>query len=238
MKIFVIVWVAHFLLMNMETLKSLFNPCDISKEKNSNLRTLIKTVTKAFEMQNVTYWVDYGTALGAYRYCDVIPWDYDADISYLYRDHNKLLRALEDITQNKEFVYHKELSALHYRRVYIDLFPWEKVRNWWSLKSVYNLFTDRIDSVDNYMMYRVNVRKYETPKRFVKNFFLDYFPLNFLNTRSNVKFADYEVYTLRNLSELVQWRYRRTIDRVIPSSVFCFDTFYNSSGGRNSCLNL
>ena len=45
--------------------------CDINVEKRDNIRYLTNVVTKVLEKYNVTYWLDFGTALGAYRWVHV-----------------------------------------------------------------------------------------------------------------------------------------------------------------------
>lgn len=58
--------------------------CYLSKEKLNSLRYAIQKISQMMEQCNKTYWLDYGTLLGAMQYGDVLPWDGDADISYLY----------------------------------------------------------------------------------------------------------------------------------------------------------
>ena len=41
--------------------------CDFSEEKNNKIRHVLKTVTEVLEKHNVTYWLDNGALLGAYR---------------------------------------------------------------------------------------------------------------------------------------------------------------------------
>ena len=39
--------------------------CDLSEEKNNNIRHVLKTVTEVLERHNVTFWLDNGALLGA-----------------------------------------------------------------------------------------------------------------------------------------------------------------------------
>ncbi|XP_060584310.1 uncharacterized protein RP689-like [Ruditapes philippinarum] len=117
--------------------KKRLEPCDISPQKSENLRVLIKTVSRALEMYNVTYWVDYGTVLGAYRYCDVIPWDHDADIGYLESERRKVIQAGAVVNSHRGFFMDDTKAS--YGNYTLDLFVWKKVKNWWSFSSIGNL---------------------------------------------------------------------------------------------------
>ncbi|XP_053400421.1 uncharacterized protein RP689-like [Mercenaria mercenaria] len=209
-------------------------PCDSSEEKNKDLRLLIKTVTRAFEIYNVTYWVDYGTALGAYRYCDVIPWDHDADISYLNTDYTKVVKAAEEV--NKQNGFSMDPEKAFFRNQSLDLFPWEKVKNWLSFSSVYKFVTGKTETDENYRMYQVNKAENYALKTYILNVFLENFPAVYLSNRSRVQFADFKVYTVRNLSEFVRWKYYFTHNKVVPFYLDCLNKFYNATGGMTKCV--
>ncbi|KAI8521234.1 hypothetical protein Bbelb_009880 [Branchiostoma belcheri] len=57
--------------------------CYLSREKMEDMRHLVVTICQVFEELNQTYWLDYGTLLGAVRLGDVLPHDGDVDISRL-----------------------------------------------------------------------------------------------------------------------------------------------------------
>lgn len=42
----------------------------------------------------ITYWLEFGSALGAVRHHNVIPWDYDGDVGLLSADYIKLVHVL------------------------------------------------------------------------------------------------------------------------------------------------
>lgn len=72
---------------------------NISEVQNIAYRLLFETV-KVLEKNNITYYIVYGTLIGAYRHTNFIPWDSDIDIAV---PQNELLKLVE--------VCRKELPA-------------------------------------------------------------------------------------------------------------------------------
>lgn len=80
------------------------NYCDITEfpvEKNTALLSLqlcdvqlLRIVDKILRKYNITYWLDYGTLLGAVRHKGFIPWDDDMDISVVRYDFSRLKKEI------------------------------------------------------------------------------------------------------------------------------------------------
>ncbi|KIY94186.1 hypothetical protein MNEG_13774 [Monoraphidium neglectum] len=62
--------------------------------RRRNLRALIRTVSPVLGSLGATYWLDFGSLLGAHREGDVIAHDNDADVVVLNPDWDELLVAL------------------------------------------------------------------------------------------------------------------------------------------------
>lgn len=60
------------------------------------LRKMLKDTHSIFITNNIRYWIDGGTLLGAVRHKGIIPWDDDADLAVLENDKHKFLN-LRDI---------------------------------------------------------------------------------------------------------------------------------------------
>ncbi len=66
---------------------------------------LLKIVDKICKENDLSYFLDGGTAIGAYRHKGFIPWDDDLDISMLKADYLKLLSILRKLDKRKYFLY-------------------------------------------------------------------------------------------------------------------------------------
>jgi lipopolysaccharide cholinephosphotransferase len=61
----------------------------------------LKEVVQLFHQNNIPYWLDCGTLLGAQRYGGIIPWDFDLDIAILQNDFDNAYRVLSKLDTKK-----------------------------------------------------------------------------------------------------------------------------------------
>jgi lipopolysaccharide cholinephosphotransferase len=78
------------------------------REWQLELTEFLKTFDKICRENNLTYWLDFGTLLGAFRHKGFIPWDDDVDVSMLKKDIDKLLPVLEQAFKNTNFIIRKK----------------------------------------------------------------------------------------------------------------------------------
>jgi lipopolysaccharide cholinephosphotransferase len=92
----------------------------------------------ATKAAGLSYYLAYGTAIGALRHHDFIPWDIDADVFIWSHEYDELVEALrarlpEDVTlytpeddSSYEYLFARiGLRGVDHTRVHVDLFPLE-----------------------------------------------------------------------------------------------------------------
>ena len=96
--------------------------------------TLLKLFDEFCNENNLQYWIDFGTLLGAVRHKGFIPWDDDIDIGMLRDDYEKLIQLLSecnhpylnlDLARNKPYQCFIKIRYKGLRKLFIDIFPYD-----------------------------------------------------------------------------------------------------------------
>lgn len=99
---------------------------------------LLKEMDYVCKQNGLTYWLDFGTLLGAVRHRGFIPWDDDIDLGMPRVDYNKLIQAFSQTSKNPDIfvdycqctnkpcqlilkIQHKKCSKL-----FVDIFPYDQ----------------------------------------------------------------------------------------------------------------
>lgn len=117
--------------------QSFSNPLDIPKS-TGDLRLIqeaycgfLKILDNYFCENNLKYWIDFGTLIGAIRHKGFIPWDDDIDISMPRDDYEKLIQnfkhddielVFENNFKNKCFI---KLVHKGSKNISVDIFPYD-----------------------------------------------------------------------------------------------------------------
>lgn len=102
------------------------------------LMRILLELDAATKAAGLSYFLAYGTAIGALRHADFIPWDIDADVFIWSHEYEELIAALrarlpEDVTLHTpedgtgyEYLFARlGLRGVDHTRVHVDLFPLE-----------------------------------------------------------------------------------------------------------------
>ncbi|MBS0615910.1 MAG: LicD family protein [Verrucomicrobia bacterium] len=93
-------------------------PCD--ENKLASEKALLKEISQILKSNQIPFWLDCGSCLGAYRYGGLIPWDWDIDVAILAKDHDNVMHALKALDPAKYQVqdWSNRIRPKTYIRVY------------------------------------------------------------------------------------------------------------------------
>lgn len=136
-------------------LYKLNNPTSNVPKAVGNLRTfqeggikLLKIFDEICLKYKISYWIDYGTLLGAARHNGYIPWDDDIDVCMLIDDFTKFSSVIDAELENSQIIF----THSFYPRIYklktsnkpgspwIDIFPFYYLDNKFTKEDFANSF--------------------------------------------------------------------------------------------------
>lgn len=99
-----------------EELRQQYNPDgSVLRNLQLNLLDILIEFDRICRKNNIDYWIEYGTLLGAIRHGGFIPWDDDIDVCVLRKDRKKLIKAInKDLGESYFFI--DNVSKEHYSR--------------------------------------------------------------------------------------------------------------------------
>lgn len=130
------------------------------------LLKMMKDIHNICNKHQITYFLEGGSALGAYRHGGFIPWDDDFDISMMYEDYLRFIKVLEKELDSNEYIFH----CYEKNDKYNVLIPAMKIRKKNTfIKEKNKLLENKIDDCDGLF---IDVFVYDWSSR---NKYIDFF---------------------------------------------------------------
>ncbi len=115
-----------------------------AKQATGNLRfyqekrtSFLKTAVELFEANNIEYWVDFGTLIGAVRHKGFIPWDNDIDVSIYQKDWEKAISLLRDYYKNDEKYELIDITVLNPKATKNCMYKIVRKKHMWNMIDFY-----------------------------------------------------------------------------------------------------
>jgi hypothetical protein len=84
-------WIAYLIYRELGNTRHIWHdPCVTPQDRRRKVLEAIRAFKQVADSKGITWWLDYGTLLGAWRIGRSMPFDHDADLSYL-AEHKTLI---------------------------------------------------------------------------------------------------------------------------------------------------
>jgi hypothetical protein len=95
----------------------------MSEKNRKDIIHVLSVFKQIMSKTGLVYWLDYGTLLGAYRWGDILPWDHDADISYMGGQSPILIESAPEFERHGMLLKVGQ-CRIFYENVIVDILPW------------------------------------------------------------------------------------------------------------------
>ena len=81
------------------------------REAQVLMKTILRDIDKICRENNISYWIESGTMLGAKRHNGFIPWDDDIDVGMMRKDYEKFLEVAPKYLPDDLFLQNAQLDS-------------------------------------------------------------------------------------------------------------------------------
>lgn len=170
-----LIGVMHFAITPQDMKPAVGNLRDIQLADLKILRIVHDVCLK----QNLTYWIDFGTLLGALLYKGFIPWDDDIDVAMVREDYDRFIEIFNKETPDKNLkaisytpyegslcniikVVHKDIP-----QVWVDIYPVD----FWNIKMTEDEKLTFTEQRRNFLFeYERQKEKFKTQEEWLQSF--------------------------------------------------------------------
>ncbi len=175
----------------------------------------LQEIVSLFHEHHITYWLDCGTCLGAYRYGGNIPWDWDVDLAILQPDFENARQVLQKLDPEKYMV--QDWSSRDNPRSYLKVY----VKSTNALIDIYHFAIDPQEKTIHSILsnehsvflpdsWKIRERRFVIPTSFAT-----VFPLK------KITFDGVEAFVPNRTAEYLQQRYGENIS---PAKIYSEET--------------
>ncbi len=184
-------------------------PSKLTKKQAAEIKAF-KDIVSLLDKHNITYWIDFGTCLGAYRYGGIIPWDWDIDISILLPDHDNVKRVLSQLDPKKYQV--QDWSSYSNPKTFLKLYVKET-------KNFIDIMHYQIDTSKNEVSYFFTYEHSPMPHSWKKDELKGMKPVHF-DTVFPLKKANFDGLTVWAPNDVVTYLNSKYEGNLEPSNVW------------------
>lgn len=133
---------------------------ELRKRENVTIQ-ILSDVSSIFKENEITFWLDFGTLLGAVRHKGIIPWDFDCDVSFLQKNNEKVKRLLQDYCKKNDLDFSDNLGGLTIRTKNnencIDFYRTQEFKSSLPKKELSQIFINERTKVQNKLREKIQI---------------------------------------------------------------------------------
>ncbi|XP_078360333.1 ribitol 5-phosphate transferase FKRP-like [Oculina patagonica] len=187
--------------------------CYLTKQEQDQLRHILRHVITIFDDMNVTYWLDYGTLIGALKSGDILSYDTDGDVAFLVNEYYKP-QEVRDRLREFEIIYgygESYFSRAKYGTMWVDVTRWTVHDGIFDGRST-KLASKDLSNRDDVSRDFVNRYRDENEK----------FPFQWIQPRKTIKFLNITAKVPNEAEKLIRHRYPYTYRFSVPYKFKCW----------------